>query len=110
MLRSVVGLVSGQGGTTIRLLTLAEGRVRWERHLSKSLNTQDGFTEGRSPATSGVDIIFSSDRGPTDSSIPDLFIGSHGQKVSRLAGETGEVLWTWSASPTSGSARSPVVL
>ncbi|EGG10845.1 uncharacterized protein MELLADRAFT_93366 [Melampsora larici-populina 98AG31] len=101
----LIGLVSGdKATTTIRLLTLNQGRVLWERHIQKAGDEKTGSSDNSSHNL--VDLIFSTDQHSPEASKPDLIVACWGQKVLRLKGKSGEVRWTWSSdSPNSSVAR-----
>ncbi|KAG0152486.1 hypothetical protein CROQUDRAFT_649911 [Cronartium quercuum f. sp. fusiforme G11] len=99
----LLGLVSGNGGTTVRLINLADGWTLWERHLNGPLEPNQKDSDAYSSGISGVDVIFSTDRLSQHTSRPDLIIASRGKAVYRLTGDGGVVRWIWSPSPSLGS-------
>ncbi|KAH9810461.1 hypothetical protein DFH28DRAFT_903008 [Melampsora americana] len=101
----LIGLVSGdKSKTTIRLITLDQGRVLWERHIHKAEDEKAKSSDDLSQNV--VDLIFSTDQLSQEASRPDLIVACRGQSVLRLKGENGEVRWSWSSSlPNSSVAR-----
>ncbi|KIM29172.1 hypothetical protein M408DRAFT_328872 [Serendipita vermifera MAFF 305830] len=92
------GLVSlsGNGGATVRLYEVINGKLIWEAHLHDANSGRISST----PAMAGTALEFDT---------VDVYVLSNGHTIRRLAGATGETLWGYTL-PDMGSSTTLTTL
>lgn len=77
-------MLSGPGGSIVRLLEVTTGNIIWEVKLH---TPEEAYL--LEPETLGVAMAFSADESP------DIFVLSNGRTITRLNGLSGAVVWSW---------------
>ncbi|PLW35026.1 hypothetical protein PCANC_17634 [Puccinia coronata f. sp. avenae] len=85
-----VALISGETKISVRLLSLADGRLLWSQSLSDSDPSQPDEFVGRS-----CDLVFTTDPHSNHGTFPDLIVVIRQSRALRLSGNDGTIRWTW---------------